>query len=107
MKYRYCSVLPVNQHTIYSYIADMDVQVHAFVEIPFGASNQITQGIVMEVTECTAETAPFPVEKTKHISRLITEDEYRKNIKPKFVRNFIKSCISVDKVIWVVCICNI
>ena len=81
MKYRYCSVLPVNQHTIYSYIADMDVQVHAFVEIPFGASNQITQGIVMEVTECTAETAPFPVEKTKHISRLITEDEYRKNIK--------------------------
>ncbi len=81
MKYRYCSVLPVNQHTIYSYIADMDVQVNAFVEIPFGANNQITQGIVTEVTECTADTAPFPVEKTKHISRLITEEEYRKNIK--------------------------
>ena len=81
MKYRYCSVLPVNQHTTYSYIADFDIQVHAFVEIPFGPHDSLTQGVVMAVTECTAKEAPFPVEKTKHITREITKEEFFKHLR--------------------------
>ena len=81
MKYRYCSVLPVNHHTVYSYIADFDVQVHDFVEIPFGQENNLVFGIVMEVTECTEKTAPFPVEKTKHITRRVTREDYESQLK--------------------------
>ena len=82
MKYRYCSVLPVNHHSVYSYIADFDIQIHAFVEIPFGPDNTPLYGIVMEVIDCTEDTAPFPVEKTKHITRLITKEEFEKQLNP-------------------------
>ncbi len=82
MLYHYCSVLPVNHHTVYSYIADFEIQAHAFVEIPFGPDNELTYGFVVEVTDCTEKTAPFPVEKTKHIVRLVTRDDFESRLKP-------------------------
>ena len=75
--YRYCSVQPKGMKTVYAYLSDDEMKVGAFVEIPFGKDNKTVKGVVLEVNEYTADDAPFPVEKTKKIIRIISENEYK------------------------------
>lgn len=78
-KFKYCSVQPKGMRAVYAYISDEDIKVGAYVEIPFGKENDIVKGVVFEVNEFTAEEAPFPVEKTKKIHRVISEKEFNAN----------------------------
>ncbi len=61
----------------YSYISDDKTLMEgSYVLVPFGDKNQEQAGIVLHICECTAEDAPFPVERTKHIIRRLSRQEY-------------------------------
>lgn len=76
-KYWYCGVSVKGINTIYSYISDMgEVQVDSYVMVPFGGYNTLRFGIIKSCAEYAAEDAPYPVEKTKHIVREATAEEY-------------------------------
>lgn len=75
-KYCYCQVKPHKIDHIYSYISDEKIEPFTYVEIPFGIDNAIWQGEVLEVGYYSREDAPYPVEKTKHILRKISYEEY-------------------------------
>lgn len=75
--YTYALVKVKGLDTGYSYISDEgNLHVGDYVLVPFGAGNIERAGEVVDVKVCTAEEAPFPVEKTKHILRKLTSDEY-------------------------------
>ena len=75
-KYYYCSVLPKGMKNTYYYIADEEVKVNAFVEFPFGYENTLVIGTVMEVGFFDEDNVPFPVERTKHILRTVSQEEF-------------------------------
>lgn len=63
--------------TVYSYISDNgEIPVGSYVEVPFGQKNTSVIGLVETSGEYTEETAPYPVTKTKHITRIVTMQEY-------------------------------
>ena len=79
-EYCYCVVRPKGFDSVYSYIAGediSDIRIGAYVLVPFGRQNQIVKGQVLEINMVTAEQAPFPVERTKYILEVISEEEYR------------------------------
>ncbi len=77
MKFWYCSVLLKGIERAYSYISDMGkLRIGAYVEVPFGAGNAKRIGIVDACGLYDEENAPYPVERTKHILRLASEEEY-------------------------------
>lgn len=73
--YVYCQVLLEGVKFTYSYISDFDIKVGDIVVVPFGYQNTERAALVVAVDEHTAETAPYPPEKTKHISRLFDQQE--------------------------------
>lgn len=75
-KYRYCVIKPKKMQGTYRYIAEQDVEVGDYVEIPFGYADEIVYGVVRDVGYFSKEDAPYPVEKTKHVIRVISEEEY-------------------------------
>ena len=75
-EFRYCQVHPKGYRSVYSYISDEEILIGSYVEVPFGRDNDIVKGKVLEVGMFTEETAPFPVERTKKILRVISEEEY-------------------------------
>lgn len=77
-EYCYCSVQPKGMSSVYSYIADEDqeIRIGTCVEVPFGPDNHVIKGIVVTFGYFTEENAPWPLEKTKHILRVITSQEY-------------------------------
>lgn len=75
-RYRYCSVRPKDMERTYSYISDEDIGPGSYVLVPFGWKNRLCKGVVEDVGLYTAEDAPYPVEKTKRILRMLTEEEY-------------------------------
>ena len=78
-KYCYCLVKPKGIYKPYSYIAEEelgDISSGSFVLVPFGKENKIVKGKVVEVMICTDKTAPYPVELTKKIIKIISSDEY-------------------------------
>ena len=75
-KYYYCSVLPKGMKNTYYYIADEEVKVNAFVEFPFGYNNTLVIGTVMEAGYFDEDNVPFPVERTKHILRTVSQEEF-------------------------------
>lgn len=75
--YWYCGVKVKGISTVYSYISDEGkIPVGSYVEVPFGRENTPKIGYVVTVGEYPAERAPYPVEKTKHITRIATVQEY-------------------------------
>lgn len=80
-KYWYCGVAVKGIATVYSYISDMgEIQPGTYVLVPFGNFNKIKAGIVKSCGKYTAEEAPYPVEKTKHILRKATIEEYKEDL---------------------------
>jgi len=66
--YLYCTVKFPEYRRAYSYLMDEpDIGVDDFVSVPFGAENQEKIGQVVSVQHCSAENAPFPPSRTKHI----------------------------------------
>ena len=62
---------------VYSYISDSgEIPSGSYVMVPFGSHNAPKIGIVKSCGEYTAENAPYPVERTKHIIREATAEEY-------------------------------
>lgn len=76
-KYWYCGVKVKGIHTAYSYISDMgELACGTYVEVSFGKQNALKIGTVESCGEYAEDRTPFPVEKTKHIIRIATKDEY-------------------------------
>lgn len=82
--YYYCLVRCDGISQAYSYITeDRSIQVGDYVLIPFGKDNQECTGKVEQVGTYTAATAPYPPERTKHItSKTETPSEPEKTVKP-------------------------
>lgn len=75
--YWYCGVKVKGIATVYSYISDDgEIPIGSYVEVPFGQHNTLVIGRVETSGEYTEENAPYPVEKTKHIIRMSTMQEY-------------------------------
>ena len=66
--YRYCQVRFPKVPRAYSYLTEDDsIRAGDWVLAPFGRENADWTGQVEKVTVCTAATAPYPPERTKHI----------------------------------------
>lgn len=75
--YTYALVRIKGFATGYNYISeDRNLKTGSYVLVPFGAGNEECAGEVLDVHDCTAEEAPFPVERTKHIIRKLSRQEY-------------------------------
>lgn len=75
--YWYCGVKVKGIGTVYSYISDDgEIPVGNYVMVPFGQKNLPVIGCVETGGEYTEANAPYPVEKTKHIIRIATAQEY-------------------------------
>lgn len=62
---------------IYSYISDdWSVKTGNYVLVPFGKEGRETAGTVKNTFFCAENHAPFPVEKTKHVIRIINRAEF-------------------------------
>lgn len=75
--YWYCGILVKGVETVYSYISDSgEIPSGSYVMVPFGSHNAPRVGIVKSCGAYTAENAPYPVERTKHIIREAAAEEY-------------------------------
>lgn len=75
--YWYCGVIVKGIDEVYSYISDNgEIPVGTYVEVPFGRDNIPTIGYVKTVGEYLEKNVPYPVEKTKHITRTVTVENY-------------------------------
>ncbi len=74
--YIFCDVYYIDGDRTYCYLADDDSYVEGnFVLVPAGRDNHHTVAMIEKIRHCTASNAPYPVEKTKHIIRLVTDEE--------------------------------
>jgi len=76
LKFYYCRVKPKHYDKAYSYIADEEIDIGDYVEVPFGQYNKVHKGLVVESGYYNFNNAPYPVEKTKHILRTISAESY-------------------------------
>ena len=75
--YWYCGVTVKGIDSVYSYISDNgEIPVGTYVEVPFGKENSPTIGYVKTVGEYPENKTPYPVEKTKRITRIVTVEDY-------------------------------
>lgn len=75
--YWYCGVRIPGVDAVYSYISDDgEWPVGSFVEVPFGSADRLLIGQIVTAGRYTRENAPYPVERTKHITRIATAEEY-------------------------------
>ena len=76
-KYWYCSIEIKGISHAYSYISDLgELTAGSYVQVPFGSSNTSRIGVVKSCGEFSGDGAPYPPEKTKHVTRLATKEEY-------------------------------
>ena len=73
----YCSVEVEDGCKSYYYISDDDsIQVGDFVIVPAGKDNHEAVVEVVKKEYSAEENVPLPMEKTKHIIRKCTEDDF-------------------------------
>lgn len=73
-RYWYCGVSLNQMSSAYSYISDIGrIDIGTEVVVPFGSGNTPRVGIVKTCRFLSAQEAPYPVDKTKHIIRKATE----------------------------------
>ena len=76
-EYMYCSVEFENGYKTYYYISDDDsIQVDDYVLVPVGNNSKPSAVQVVDIEYFTEENAPIPVEKTKHIIRKMTDEDF-------------------------------
>ncbi len=73
--YIFCKVSFGDNHVLYTYLANELYKEGDFVLAPAGKGNTESVVEIKEVRICTDEDAPYPIEKTKHIIRQLTNDE--------------------------------
>ena len=79
----YCSVAVKGSDQLYAYISDDGyIKEGSYVEMPFGRGDTPRIGIVESCGMFPEESAPFPVSRTKHITRIATEEEYDAEVLP-------------------------
>lgn len=67
-EYIYCHVKLKNIKRSCAYLTDdATIKPGDFVSVPFGRDNTVLTGQIVQVERCTAENAPFPPARTKHI----------------------------------------
>ena len=72
-----CGVSIKGADRVYSYLSDTGyIGEDSFVEVPFGGNDRPRIGMVAYCRPRRAATAPYPVEKMKHILRMATQEEY-------------------------------
>lgn len=80
MEYVYCSIKMKRYDRSYSYISPFGrLRPGTAVMVPFGADNALEKGWVLSCGVFTEETAPFPPDRTKQISRVISHEEYEQD----------------------------
>ncbi len=76
-QYWYCGVAVKGVGTVYSYISDAgELAEGTYVEVPFGSEDRLRIGVVKTCGAYSEENAPYPVERTKHIVRQASKEEY-------------------------------
>lgn len=76
-EYIYCSVEFDEGCNTYYYIADDDsIEIGDYVIVPAGKDNHHAIVRVVDIEYYSEEYAPFPVEKTKHVIRKCTDDDF-------------------------------
>lgn len=84
--YCYCGVQIKGIEAVYSFISDAGaLPIDSFVIVPFGKDNAERVGRVVSCGEYTEEDAPYPVERTKHILRTATQEEYNNEVIPQSI----------------------
>ena len=74
--YMYCGVTFQDSSQRYHYISDdSSIEEDDLVIVPVGKENRESIARVETIEYCSAENAPFPFEKTKHIIRKAEQDE--------------------------------
>lgn len=89
-RFWYCGVAFNGISTTYSYISDIGrLDAGDEVLVPFGSGNALRIGTVKTCRFVTAAEAPYPFEKTKHIIRIATEENYHapSSVPPLFSGN--------------------
>ena len=77
-EYMFCQVVPFGMERAYTYIFPGEkIEEGDIVIVPLGAENNISLGEVVDISFKTKEDAPYPVEKTKAIIRIIDESEMK------------------------------
>lgn len=75
--YIYCSVEFDGGVSTYYYIADDDaIEVGDYVVVPVGKDNHHSIAEVVKIEYFAEDDVPFPLEKTKHIIRKCTDDDF-------------------------------
>lgn len=75
--YIFCSVRFNQGDKSYYYLADDDnIEIGDFVMVPVGKDNHTVIVEVVNIEYFSEEEAPLPVEKTKHIIRKCTDDDF-------------------------------
>lgn len=74
----YCGIEFEDLQTVYSYISDLgEIPIGTYVEVPLGYKNTIRIGIVRYCGLFSEQDVPYPIEKTKHILRIVPFDEHK------------------------------
>ncbi len=73
--YIFCKVSFGDNHVLYTYLANEIYREGDFVLAPAGKDNTESVVEIKEVRICTDEDAPYPIERTKHIIRQLTNEE--------------------------------
>lgn len=75
--YIYCSVEFDGGYKSYYYIADEDdIEVGDYVEVPVGKDNHLSVAEVVKVEYFPEEYVPLPLDRTKHIIRKCTDEDF-------------------------------
>ena len=75
-KYIFCEVAFEHSYSRYTYIADSDdYKPGDLVFVPVGKDNEEKISQIKSVKYLSAEEAPYPIEKTKHIIRKFNKDK--------------------------------
>lgn len=75
--YIYCSVVFEEGQKSYYYLTEDDsIKIGDFVLVPAGKDNHEAVVQVVDIEYFSAEDVPLPVEKTKHIIRKCTDEDF-------------------------------
>ena len=77
--YLYYDVVPKGMKKAYSYLCDSEIETDALVLIPFGEDNNVIAGKVVDINQYSENEVPYPIEKTKHIIKTLSLQEYKES----------------------------